>query len=166
MDNGTFLSFFMNFFATVLGVFIAFRLQGWNDNRKARDIIEKTKENLINELDNIASSFEEKALADIIHFDTPVWRSVGATGSILEIIRENRKIHDKLHGIYGKLFGIKELQRNFPKNEKEIFKLRTEIKSEILEVRKLWVKEQSQSKLKKVCKKLIALQKRLKNCRV
>ena len=163
------LDFVVNFFATVLGVFLAFFLQrrydAGKDKIKAKDNIEKTKENLIAELDNILSSFKEKEWADIIHFDTPVWKSVIATGSILDIIREDGNIHDKLHGIYGKLFGLKKLQKKFSENEKKILKLRTEIENEILEVRKQWQKKQSQSKMKKMCEKLTALQMRLKNCR-
>ncbi|MCL2247359.1 MAG: hypothetical protein FWC10_09675 [Lentimicrobiaceae bacterium] len=146
------LDFAVNFLATVLGVFLGFFLRRMYDDGKTKgrdkDIIEKTKENLKAELNSIVSSLEEKEWADIIHIDTPVWRSVGATGSILEILREDRDIYKRLYSIYDKLFLLTNLQINFTENENKICKLRTEIKNEILEVLKQWKKEQSQSRLK------------------
>jgi hypothetical protein len=142
---------------------MALILQKLYDGWKAKKNMNKTKENLIYELKGIASSFSENELADIIHFDTPIWRSVGATGSILDILRENKKFYDDLYEIYGKLFGLKKLEENFTRNEGKIVELRKEIKEIIVEGQKQWLQKQwSQSPMGKTP---IARLKLLKNCK-
>jgi len=129
------LDFIVNFSATVLGVLLAFFLQrrynAGKDKDKIKDNIDRTKKNLINELEGIALSLSAKEYANgKIHFDTPVWKAVIATGSILEILIEE-DFYNKLLEIYGKLFGLRKMEENFSKNEEEIIKLRREIVDKI-----------------------------------
>ena len=163
MNCGIIFDIFWNFLATAFGVGLALFLQKLYDGHKAKDNICKAKENLIDELKEIARAFHEKQLAnERIHFDTPVWRAVVSTGSILEILRKDNTFYTKLLEIYGKLFGLSKMEENFPKNEEEIFKLRREIVIKIKELVQ-WA-EQYQSQLKNA-RKLWIPQMWLKSCK-
>ena len=118
--------------AAVLGVLLAFRIQRKYDKSKDEKNIDKTKNNLINELKGIASSFSAMELVDgKIHFDTPVWKAIIATGSILELLGEGETSYDNLLEIYAMLFGLRKMEENFLENREEIVKLRREITDKI-----------------------------------